>query len=167
MEPKFYRWALGLTALALGVMLAFAVWRTPRPPVEVEAVRAACEDVFNTVTVKGTVRARREDRLCVYAPARVETVYAAPGDTVTAGEPLFRVSYTGLDVPTDVAAAVSALFDGADGMAETVDGQVVYAERLCDKVAIIKNGRLIKSGTMEEVKGDSSLENVFLDLEEE
>lgn len=41
------------------------------------------------------------------------------------------------------------------------------AERLCDKVAIIKNGRLIKSGTMEEVKGDSSLENVFLDLEEE
>ncbi len=41
------------------------------------------------------------------------------------------------------------------------------AEKLCDKVAIIKNGKLIKSGTMEEVKGDGSLENVFLDLEEE
>ena len=41
------------------------------------------------------------------------------------------------------------------------------AEKLCDKVAIIKNGRLIKSGTMEEVKGDSSLENVFLELEGE
>ncbi|MBR4910044.1 MAG: ABC transporter ATP-binding protein [Clostridia bacterium] len=41
------------------------------------------------------------------------------------------------------------------------------AEKLCDKVAIIKNGRLIKSGTMEEVKGDSSLETVFLDLEAE
>lgn len=41
------------------------------------------------------------------------------------------------------------------------------AEKLCDKVAIIKNGKLIKSGTMEEVKGDSSLENVFLELEEE
>lgn len=40
------------------------------------------------------------------------------------------------------------------------------AEKLCDKVAIIKNGRLIKSGTMEEVKGDTSLENVFLELEE-
>ena len=40
------------------------------------------------------------------------------------------------------------------------------AEKLCDKVAIIKNGKLIKSGTMEEVKGDSSLENVFLELEE-
>ena len=40
------------------------------------------------------------------------------------------------------------------------------AEKLCDKVAIIKSGKLIKSGTMEEVKGDSSLENVFLELEE-
>lgn len=40
------------------------------------------------------------------------------------------------------------------------------AEKLCDKVAIIKNGKLIKSGTMEEVKGDTSLEDVFLELEE-
>ena len=41
------------------------------------------------------------------------------------------------------------------------------AEKLCDKVAIIKNGRLIRSGTMEEVKGDASLEQVFLELEGE
>ena len=40
------------------------------------------------------------------------------------------------------------------------------AEKLCDKVAIIKDGQLIKSGTMEEVKGDESLESVFLELEE-
>ena len=40
------------------------------------------------------------------------------------------------------------------------------AEKLCDHVAIIKNGKLIKSGTMEEVKGDESLEAVFLELEE-
>ena len=39
------------------------------------------------------------------------------------------------------------------------------AEKLCDKVAIIKGGRLIKSGTMEEVKGDDTLEEVFLELE--
>ena len=39
------------------------------------------------------------------------------------------------------------------------------AEKLCDKVAIIKQGKLIRSGTMEEVKGDESLEDVFLDLE--
>lgn len=41
------------------------------------------------------------------------------------------------------------------------------AEKLCDKVAIIKNGKLIRSGTMEEVKGDDSLEDVFLELEGE
>lgn len=40
------------------------------------------------------------------------------------------------------------------------------AEKLCDKVAIIKGGQLMRSGTMEEVKGDTSLEDVFLDLEE-
>ena len=39
------------------------------------------------------------------------------------------------------------------------------AEKLCDKVAIIKDGRLVKSGTMEDVKGDDSLEDVFLELE--
>ena len=41
------------------------------------------------------------------------------------------------------------------------------AEKLCDKVAIIKGGKLIRSGTMEEVKGDDSLEAVFLELEGE
>ncbi len=40
------------------------------------------------------------------------------------------------------------------------------AEKLCDKIAIIKKGRLIKSGSMEEVKGDASLEAVFLELED-
>ena len=41
------------------------------------------------------------------------------------------------------------------------------AEKLCDKIAIIKEGKLIRSGKMEEVKGDDSLEEVFLELEEE
>ena len=41
------------------------------------------------------------------------------------------------------------------------------AEKLCDKAAIIKGGKLIRSGTMEEVKGDDSLEEVFLELEGE
>ena len=39
------------------------------------------------------------------------------------------------------------------------------AEKLCDKIAIIKGGKLIKCGTIEEVKGDESLESVFLELE--
>ena len=41
------------------------------------------------------------------------------------------------------------------------------AEKLCDKVAIIKAGKLIRSGSMEAVKGDDSLEDVFLELEGE
>ncbi len=38
------------------------------------------------------------------------------------------------------------------------------AEKLCNKIAIIQEGKLITSGTTEEVKGNTSLENVFLDL---
>ncbi len=41
------------------------------------------------------------------------------------------------------------------------------AEKLCDKVAIIKQGKLVKAGTMEDVRGDDSLEEVFLELEAE
>lgn len=41
------------------------------------------------------------------------------------------------------------------------------AEKLCDRVAIIKGGQLIRCGTMEEVKGDTSLEEVFLEMEGE
>ena len=41
------------------------------------------------------------------------------------------------------------------------------AEKLCDKVAIIKGGKLVRAGSMDEVKGDTSLENVFLELEAE
>ena len=41
------------------------------------------------------------------------------------------------------------------------------AEKLCDRVAIIRQGRLVHAGSMEEVKGDGSLENVFLELEDD
>ena len=41
------------------------------------------------------------------------------------------------------------------------------AEKLCDRIAIIKAGKLVVSGGLEEVKGDTSLEQVFLELEEE
>lgn len=41
------------------------------------------------------------------------------------------------------------------------------AEKLCDKVAIIKNGKIVAQGTMEDVRGDKSLEDVFLELDHE
>ncbi len=55
----------------------------------------------------------------------------------------------------------------ADGGAIFFSTHVLeVAEKLCDKVAIIKDGKLIRSGDMEEVIGDTTLENVFLELEE-
>ena len=41
------------------------------------------------------------------------------------------------------------------------------AEKLCDKVAIIKDGKIVANGTMDDVKGDKSLEDVFLELANE
>ena len=67
-----------------------------------------------------------------------------------------------------------AVFDVKKVMNEmTQEGKIIFfsthildvAEKLCSKVAIIKNGKLIKTGSMKEIKGDKSLEKVFLELE--
>lgn len=68
-----------------------------------------------------------------------------------------------------------AVFDIKSVMKEmTKEGKTIFfsthildvAEKLCDRVAIIKNGNIIKIGEMKDIKGDSSLEEVFLELEE-
>ena len=68
-----------------------------------------------------------------------------------------------------------AVFDMKKIMKDMVnEGKIVFysthildvAEKLCDEVAIIKKGKLIKCGTMKEIKGDESLEEVFLELGE-
>ena len=67
-----------------------------------------------------------------------------------------------------------AVFDIKEILNEMVkDGKIVFysthildvAEKLCSRVAIIKKGKLIKSGSMKEIKGDKSLEKVFMELE--
>ncbi len=67
-----------------------------------------------------------------------------------------------------------AVFDFKKVMNEMVkEGKIVFfsthildvAEKLCSKVAIIKNGEIVKTGNMKDIKGDKSLENVFLELE--
>ena len=67
-----------------------------------------------------------------------------------------------------------AVFDVKEIMNEMVrEGKIIFfsthildvAEKLCSKVAIIKKGEVIKVGNMEEIKGDKSLEKVFLELE--
>jgi ABC-2 type transport system ATP-binding protein len=69
-----------------------------------------------------------------------------------------------------------AVFDIKEVLNEMVkDGKTIFysthildvAEKLCSKVGIIKNGKLIKVGKMEDIKGDKSLEKVFIELEEE
>ena len=69
-----------------------------------------------------------------------------------------------------------AVFDIKAIMNEmTKEGKTIFfsthildvAEKLCSRVAIIKKGELVKVGSMEEIKGDESLEKVFLELEEE
>lgn len=67
-----------------------------------------------------------------------------------------------------------AVFDVKKVMNEmTKEGKIIFfsthildvAEKLCDKVAIIKEGKIVKTGSMKAIKGDKSLEKVFLDLE--
>ena len=68
-----------------------------------------------------------------------------------------------------------AVFDMKNVMREMCkEGKTVFfsthildvAEKLCDRVAIIQNGKIVKIGDMEEIKGDESLEQVFLELED-
>ena len=70
-----------------------------------------------------------------------------------------KASFLLKEMMRDVCAAGGAIFFSTHVL--------VVAEKLCDKVAIIKGGKLIRSGTMESVKGDDSLEEVFLELEGE
>lgn len=69
-----------------------------------------------------------------------------------------------------------AVFDIKEILNEMIkDKKIVFysthildvAEKLCSRVAIIKNGKIIKSGSMKEIKGDKSLEKVFMELEAE
>ena len=68
-----------------------------------------------------------------------------------------------------------AVFDIKEVLNEMVkEGKIVFysthildvAEKICSRVAIIKDGKLVKSGSMKDIKGDKSLENVFMELEE-
>ncbi len=68
-----------------------------------------------------------------------------------------------------------AVFDIKEIMNEMIkQGKIIFfsthildvAEKLCSRVAIIKKGQLVKVGSMEEIKGDKSLEKVFLELED-
>ena len=68
-----------------------------------------------------------------------------------------KASYEVKEIMRDMCSKGSAIFFSTHVLE--------VAEKLCDKIAIIKNGRLVKSGPTDEVRGDESLESVFLELE--
>lgn len=68
-----------------------------------------------------------------------------------------KASYEVKEIMRDMCSRGSAIFFSTHVLE--------VAEKLCDKIAIIKNGRLVKSGPTDEVRGDESLESVFLELE--
>ena len=70
-----------------------------------------------------------------------------------------KATYSMKEIMRDICAEGGAIFFSTHVLE--------VAEKLCNKIAIIKGGRLIRSGTMEEVKGDDSLEDVFIELEGE
>lgn len=128
---KRYRWILAATAGILLVMLGVSVLNTPKPLETVHIVQAARENVYNSISVKGTVQAKREAQEFVYAPARVEECYAALGDAVKVGQPLLRVSYPGV-VGEEAKQAMADLMEDTANIsisAESamVEGTIVHA----------------------------------------
>lgn len=134
MRETRYRWVLVITVLILLGMVVASVLYAPEPPPSVEAVPAAQEEVYNSISVKGTVRARRESSEFVSAPARVETCYVALGDTVKAGQKLFQVSYPQVDEQAEQ--AVETFLQDAVGVsAQQTTGQTVVCASMDGVVA--------------------------------
>ncbi len=123
---KRYRWTLVITAGILLVMLGVSVLSAPKPLETVHIVQAAQENVYNSISVKGTVEAKREAQEFVYAPARAEECYAKIGDIVAAGQPLLRVSYPEV-MTEEVKQAMAELVDAGVSISaesEMVEGTV-------------------------------------------
>ena len=121
---KRYRWILAATAGILLVMLGVSVLNTPKPLETVHIVQAAQENVYNSISVKGTVQAKREAQEFVYAPARAEECYAASGDTVKAGQPLLRVSYPDV-VGEDARQAMANLMEDAANISISAESTMI------------------------------------------
>ena len=110
------------------------------------------EDVFKTVgCLSGGEQSRL--RLCILMKDDINLLVL--DEPFVGLDP--KAAFTLKGIMRDVTAAGGAIFFSTHVLE--------VAEKLCDKIAIIKDGKLIKSGTMEDVKGDESLEEVFLELE--
>lgn len=134
MRETRYRWVLVITVLILLGMVVASVLYAPEPPPSVEAMPAAQEKVYNSISVKGTIRAKRESSEFVSAPARVESCYVGLGDTVKAGQKLFEVSYP--QVEEQAEQAVETFLQDTVGMsAQQMAGQTVVCASMDGVVA--------------------------------
>lgn len=128
---KRYRWILIATAMVLLVMLIVSVLYEPKPLETVHIVQASQENVYNSISVKGTVEAKREAQEFVYAPARVAECYVSVGDAVKEGQPLLRISYPDI-AGEEVQQAMAELMEDStkisiSAQSSMIEGRVVYA----------------------------------------
>ncbi len=145
---KRYRWTLVITAGILLGMLGVSVLSEPKPLETVHIVQAAKENVYNSISVKGTVEAKREAQEFVYAPARAEECYAKVGDIVAEGQPLLRVSYPEV-MTEEVQDAMAELADqGISVSAESamVEGTMVRASMAGTVAQMPNEGALLLPG---------------------
>lgn len=145
---KRYRWTLVITAGILLVMLGVSVLSAPKPLETVYIVQAAQENVYNSISVKGTVEAKREAQEFVYAPARAEECYAKIGDTVAEGQPLLRVSYPEV-MTEEVKQAMAELVDtgvSISAESEMVEGTIVRASMAGTVAQMPEVGALLLPG---------------------
>ena len=131
------------------------------------ALAAVCIGAFGSVfnTFSGLYLSRDND-LLLSMPIPVHSIMASRLLTVF----LMGLMYSGVGLDPKAAHILKGMMRehcDAGGAIFFSTHVLEVAEKLCDKVAIIRRGQLVRSGTMDEVRGDDSLEEVFLELEED
>lgn len=152
---KHARLTLTATAVLLTIMLVWAAGRQEPKPVSVRAATAAVQDIYNSISVPGTVEAAESTAVCPAENGMVSAVYVAVGDTVQKGEVLCALSpglsqtpnaldlqrvwaaLGGQETQTAVSDSETALTSPADGTVLTLPqvGQHVYRNLPCVHVA--------------------------------
>ena len=113
MEKKA-RAVLVSTAVILAAMLLISWESRPPAPGQVQVGRASVQDIYNSVTISGTVEAADSTALCPAENAVVAAVYASVGDTVEQGEVLCTLTSAPAEQPAD---SMQAVWEAVSGQA--------------------------------------------------
>ena len=138
------------------------------PVVRIE--RVSEREVAQVSVYTASVEADKVNNISAMMSNRIKAIYVDEGQRVTRGQKLVVMDepFVGLDP------RASHLLKGFMHEICENGGSIFFsthvlevAEKLCNKIAIIKNGKIIRSGPTDEVRGDSSLEDLFLELTEQ